>query len=226
MDAATEAVRKLRHIMEKTGWKQTEISNRIGCTQASVSRWLAKNPKEAPNRDSTASITKLYNEMFAGELSSAPRAHASSSIPSGDVENLKSNAGGGGMMGVDISHNGDLVDPAISDGFWSFPDSIKSGWRGLSRIKAFPVIGDSMEPTLSGGSTVFIDTSHTYPSPEDIYCIDAGDGLVIKRVVLVPRTERLLIISDNKDRYGDPCEIDRQDVRVFGRVVAWFQRRG
>lgn len=87
-----------------------------------------------------------------------------------------------------------------------------------------PVTGDSMEPTLRNGSFVFVDTSHTVPSPEDIYALDYGDGLMIKRVKMVPRTDRILIISDN-DRYGTD-ELKRKDVRVYGRVVAWFQWRG
>lgn len=146
----------------------------------------------------------------------------------GDVENLTiiSGAGGGGLQSVQYGDDGNLVDPAMSDGFWSFPEAVKSGWRNIDRVKALPVVGDSMEPTLAKGSTVFIDTSHTYPSPEDIYACDYGDGLVIKRLKLVPRSEKIMIISDNRDRYGEPDELHRSDVQVYGRVVAWFQWRG
>jgi len=146
----------------------------------------------------------------------------------GDIENLRihSGAGGGGLLSVETGADGYVSDPAMSDGFWTFPDSIKSGWRHLDRIKAMPVTGDSMEPTLAKGSTVFVDTTHIYPSPEDIYAIDYGDGLVIKRVKLVPRSDKILVISDNRERYGDPDELRREDVRVYGRVVAWFQWRG
>lgn len=83
-----------------------------------------------------------------------------------------------------------------------------------------------MEPTLAKGSTVFVDTGHTHPNPEDIYACDFGDGLVIKRLKLIPRSEHILIISDNHERYGDPDELRREDVVVYGRVVAWFQWRG
>lgn len=87
-----------------------------------------------------------------------------------------------------------------------------------------PVTGDSMEPTLPNGSYVFIDTTHLVPSPPDIYALDYGDGLMIKRVELVPGGELVRVISDN-ERYSD-YDLSREDVRVYGRVVAWFQWRG
>ncbi|AMM84031.1 hypothetical protein AZF01_06380 [Martelella sp. AD-3] len=146
----------------------------------------------------------------------------------GDVENLNivSGAGGGGLLSVEYTDDGELLDPSMSDGFWSFPETIKAGWPNLNRIKAVPVIGDSMEPTVKKGSTVFVDTDHVFPSPEDIYACDYGDGLVIKRLKLVPRTDDILVISDNKERYGEPDRLSRRDVRVYGRIVAWFQWRG
>lgn len=229
MDAATEAVRKLRLIIKKTGWKQHEAAERIGCTQATISRWLAKKPAWYPDRDYSAQIFKIYDEIFADDFEAqGNKREKYQPMHTGDVENLTiiSGAGGGGHLSVEYDSDGVLVDPAMSDGFWSFPDSIKAGWKGLSRVKALPVVGDSMEPTIAKGSTVFIDTTHTYPNPEDIYALDTGDGLVIKRLALVPRSEKILVISDNTERYGAPYELDRQDVRVYGRVVAWFQWRG
>lgn len=143
----------------------------------------------------------------------------------GDIPNFTIHAGmgPGGALSVLANDDGEVYSEH-SDGFWSFPDAVKAGWRNMSRIYAMPVTGDSMEPTLPGGSFVFVDTSHIIPSPEDIYAVDYGDGLMVKRVKLVPRTDKVLIISDN-ERYGTD-ELLRAEVRVYGRVVAWFQWRG
>jgi len=81
-----------------------------------------------------------------------------------------------------------------------------------------------MEPTLTSGSYVFVDMTHTVPQPEDIYACDYGDGLTIKRLQLVPRTDKIKVMADNP-RYSD-YELLREEVRVYGRVVAWFQWRG
>ncbi len=109
------------------------------------------------------------------------------------------------------------------DGFWSFPEDIKSSWPQMDQTYAMPVTGDSMEPTLPNGSHVFVDTSHNYPSPPDLYAINYGHGLMVKRVELLP-DDKLRVISDN-DRYSD-FEFPLQDVDVFGRVVASFKRHG
>lgn len=143
----------------------------------------------------------------------------------GDIPNFTIHAGmgPGGALSVLQNEAGEVYSD-FSDGFWSFPAAVKAGWRNMAKIYALPVTGDSMEPTLPGGSFVFVDTSHTVPAPEDIYALDYGDGLMIKRVKLIPRSDKVQIISDN-DRYGRD-ELLRQDVRVYGRVVAWFQWRG
>lgn len=236
MHTQIEAIEKLRAIRQKTGLTQAELAERLGVAQSNISRWLKDNPSFFPERDNVEAIDNLFIELFGKEAAEefAPAESearflqiSNSRRKRGDVENLTivSGAGGGGMMSVEYRDDGHLVDPMMSDGFWLFPDSIKGGMRNLERVKALPVIGDSMEPTISRGSTVFVDTSHTYPSPEDIYAIDFGDGLVVKRLQLVPRSEEIMVISDNQARY-DAHRIKREDVKVYGRVVAWFQWAG
>jgi phage repressor protein C with HTH and peptisase S24 domain len=131
--------------------------------------------------------------------------------------------GPGGALSVTSNDQGEIYSDH-SDGLWKFPEAVRAGWRNMQHVYSMPVTGDSMDPTLPSGSFVFVDTTHTVPSPEDIYALDYGDGLMIKRVKLVPRSDKVLIISDN-ERYGSD-ELMREDVRVYGRVVAWFQWRG
>lgn len=143
----------------------------------------------------------------------------------GDVANLDIRAGMGigSPVGVDRSDSGEIYADQI-DGFWKFPPAVKAGWRNMPSVYSIPVEGDSMEPTLTSGSYVFVDMTHTVPQPEDIYACDYGDGLTIKRLQLVPMTDKIKVMSDNP-RYTD-YELRREDVRVYGRVVAWFQWRG
>jgi transcriptional regulator with XRE-family HTH domain len=215
----------LEELAEMTGTSHTHLSRIEGGKRGlslenviKIARALGVEPVEITDEFDHEDLAR------AGDMPPAMLARP----PEGDIENLTivSGAGGGGMLSVEYRDDGAMVDPAMSDGFWSFPESIKSGWRNLEKIKALPVIGDSMEPTLAKGSTVFIDTTHSYPNPEDIYACDFGDGLVIKRLKLVPRSDKIMVISDNKERYGDADELLREDVRVYGRVVAWFQWRG
>lgn len=131
--------------------------------------------------------------------------------------------GGGGMLEVLTDESGSINDQEQLRGFWSFPDYMVAGFRNLRGIYAWEVRGDSMEPTLAGGSVVFVDMNQAQLPPEDIYAIDYGDGLMVKRLKLVPRTDRVQVISDN-ERYGSD-ELLRDEVRVYGRIVGWFQWR-
>ncbi len=181
----------------------------------SIARALGVEPEEVSDEFDPADLEQARNlAVFANEPGRK-----------GDIPNFTIHAGmgPGGALSVTSNEAGQVYSDH-SDGFWSFPDAVKSGWRNMSRIYAMPVTGDSMEPTLPGGSFVFVDTSHVVPSPEDIYALDYGDGLMIKRVKLVPRSDKILIMSDNA-RYGRD-ELHRSEVRVYGRVVAWFQWRG
>jgi transcriptional regulator with XRE-family HTH domain len=132
--------------------------------------------------------------------------------------------GGGGMLEVSVDDAGVPTDPDQVRGYWEFPDYMLRRFGDLKNIYAWEVRGDSMEPTLSGGAVVFVDTSQTKLPPDDIYAINYGDGLMVKRLKLVPRSELVSVISDN-DRYGAD-DLIRDDVKVWGRVIGWFQWRG
>lgn len=143
----------------------------------------------------------------------------------GDIANLaiRGGLGLGSPEGVETSDSGQIYADHVS-GFWSFPPAVKAGWRNMPHVYSIPVEGDSMEPTLTSGSYVFVDMTHNVPTPEDIYACDYGDGLTIKRLQLIPRSDKIRVMSDNQ-RYSS-YELLREEVRVYGRVVAWFQWRG
>lgn len=143
----------------------------------------------------------------------------------GDIANFTIHAGmgNGGTVSVQVDEDGMAIDPSDSDGFWSFPEQVKAGWREMTKTYAMPVTGDSMEPTLTSGSYVFVDTSHNYPSPPDLYAVNYGHGLMIKRLELLPE-DKVHVISDN-ERYSN-FEFHASEIEVYGRVVASFQWRG
>lgn len=79
--------------------------------------------------------------------------------------------------------------------------------------------GDSMDPTISDGDLLLIDTRVTNPRSEGIYFMRFGDGLVVKRLQLRPDGGANLI-SDNAARY-EPQRLSREelgDLQILGRV--------
>ena len=108
--------------------------------------------------------------------------------------------------------------------------SFKTDWLkiglGVSPQKAvlISVKGDSMEPTLSNGDLVLIDTSISRVEDNAIYVINYDDALLVKRIQR-KYDRSVMIMSDNKS-YGDEAVqgslVDQ--LNVIGRVV-WYGRR-
>lgn len=222
-----DSVRKtIARALKERGLDYRTVSIELGRNHAYMQQFMERGiPAKLKEHDRIrlAEMLNLPEELLGAPAK--PSGGKTPARPAGDIPNFTIHAGmgPGGALSVLANEDGEIYSE-FSDGFWSFPDAVKRGWRNLSRIYAMPVTGDSMEPTLPGGSFAFVDTSHNVPAPEDIYAIDYGDGLMIKRVKLIPRSEKVMIISDN-ERYGTD-ELLREEVTVYGRVVAWFQWRG
>jgi len=149
--------------------------------------------------------------------------HAGSTIFEVDV---RAGAGGGGVPIEAFVHD-DQGNVYAAEGIaaeWSLPAAILQGVLHASarHIRIFEVIGDSMEPRLYEGDRVFIDLRYTVPSPEGIFALWDGFGLVIKRLQFVMGSEptRVRVISANPSY--SPYEAALDDVRVIGRFAGRF----
>lgn len=228
----------LRIMLENT--KQQDLARELETTQATISRWLSgqeprgaaleriRNLARARRLAEDATIEQGHIECEArilrGHQTLSPNDRSYSTKSEGDIASFNAHAGmSEASTPIETDHAGTPMRSLGIDGFWSFPEDIKSSWPQMDQTYAMPVTGDSMEPTLPNSSHVFVDTSHNYPSPPDLYAINYGHGLMVKRVELLPG-DKLRVISDN-DRYSD-FEFPLQDVDVFGRVVASFKRHG
>lgn len=219
-------VRKSKHVTLEDLADQTGISTSFLSRIESGGRGLSLENALRIARSLGCDVQDVTDEFSQDDVDRAVNLNLTDKASrAGDVINLNIHAGmgNGGLEAVEGAEGG-IVPANFTSGYWSFPDDIRSGFQKIKQTYAMPVVGDSMEPTLSGGSVVFVDTSHTLPSPPDLYAVDYGDGLMIKRIELIPRTDKVQVISDN-DRYGKH-ELPRNDVRVYGRVVAAFQWRG
>lgn len=85
--------------------------------------------------------------------------------------------------------------------------------------------GDSMEPTIQGGSALIVDKSKTDVKDGKIYCINFNGALMAKRLQLLP-PKKLRVISDNFNKYPAwdvdfSKEIDF-NFTVVGEVMRWM----
>lgn len=113
---------KLRAIMKAKGWNQTEFGNRLGVSQATVSRWFKGSEPEGPTRDA---INDLYDEVLnANGTSTGPKLKLKGrigagaeiyAIDSGDWEDVEA-PGKYDDDTIAVEVSGDSMFPAYEDG--------------------------------------------------------------------------------------------------------------
>ena len=218
-------VRKnLLQAVKDKGLDLKEVSIGIGKNHAYLQQFINRGIPRKLKEDDRRALADLLelDEVKLGGPKRSTQLNPTGAQTDIALFDIRAGMGGGGLLAVETYDNGQPHDDFIA-GYFGLPDVVSAGLRQPDKVYALPVTGDSMEPTLQGGSYVFVDTTHTNPTPADIYAIDYGDGLVVKRIELIPQSTKVLVISDN-ERYSD-YELEREDVAVYGRVIAWFQWR-
>ena len=91
-------------------------------------------------------------------------------------------------------------------------------------LRIITVRGDSMEPLLSEGDRLFIDTARKLPTIGELCELWDGNGLVLKRVESVQGTEppQLRLISANPNYAPYTCLAG--EARIVGKVLWTFRR--
>ncbi|BFR47457.1 XRE family transcriptional regulator [Nitratidesulfovibrio sp. HK-II] len=120
-------------------------------------------------------------------------------------------AGGGSL-----ETNGDRV------GAYAFRSDWLTHKGQVSSMVLMDVVGDSMEPEIRNGDMVLIDQSQQRIVPGAIYAVGIEDGVLVKRLDLVPGTLVLSSINPTYSPIEVPLRGDLADtVRVIGRVIWW-----
>lgn len=119
---------------------------------------------------------------------------------------IRASAGGGAeVFGEDYEMLS--IDRAIIENMVGFNNK---------NLEAIHVDGESMEPTLSDGSIIFIDREQTNISKDGIFVASTTAGLFIKRIR--QRADGMVeLISDNK-AYS-PEVLTSDEVAIVGKVV-------
>lgn len=213
---------------KERGWSQAELASRVEMTQQAINAIESGAVKRPTKLHDIAGALGVDVAYLLGAQDDPTGGMAMSNEPREPIAQIPDLAifagmGGGGLLDVTVDGDGYPTDPDQIRGYWSFPDYMVRSFRNLSKIYAWEARGDSMEPTIHGGSVVFIDTSQNWLPQNDICAVEYGDGLVLKRIQLVPRSDKVLIISEN-DRYR-AFELLREEVTVWGTMVGWFQWR-
>lgn len=136
-----------------------------------------------------------------------------SQVPEIDV---RASAGHGAL------HDGEEEIKAV----WLFPDTvIRHELRArATNLRMITIDGDSMEPLLSSGDRILVDTAQRVPVPPGIFVIWDGMGLVAKRVEHTPQSDPPMVVIKSVNPEYQTYERPAEDVRIIGRVI-WSGRR-
>jgi phage repressor protein C with HTH and peptisase S24 domain len=109
---------------------------------------------------------------------------------------------------------------------WLFPEAmVRHEFRARpNELRMITVDGDSMEPLLSSGDRILLDTSQRVPVPPGIFVIWDGMGLVAKRVEHIPNSDPPKVVIKSVNPEYQAYERIAEEVNVVGRVV-WAARR-
>ncbi len=191
------------------------LSRLLGRNSAYVQQFIRRGvPRKLDETDrrTLARYFQVDEQVLGGPPSSA---HASDNLMRVPRLDIGASAGPGA-----------LSDQELAVGYMAFDSrwmrQITSGAAAdLSMIK---VEGDSMEPALSDGDDLLVDTSDSAARLRDgIYVLRREDTVIVKRLAINPSARRATIKSDNP-AYPDWPDCDLETLGVVGRVV-WVGRR-
>ena len=110
---------------------------------------------------------------------------------------------------------------------WHLPEAMIRYEAGgdVDAVRVLRVRGMSMEPELSDGDRLLIDTSKQQPATGDLFVLWDGNGLVVKRVEIDrdDRGEPALRLKSSNPEYDD-YTILAQDAHIVGKVL-WTVRK-
>lgn len=235
----------LQALMGQRGWSQTELAERLGTTQATVSRWLrGQDPKGKTREKIDALLAAEAASETPDELERVPLGREFGPDPEFNPDGEQGFAKDepfratmpGGRPEIDVRPGAGLGQDGNRVAFTTDAGGSITGHRVVAEwvmpdpffrheLRASPdgtifmeVIGNSMLPTLAPGDRVIVDTRQNTFGPDAIYVFDDGDGEPrVKSLKKLLGTGEVRIISDNNS-YGEDV-MSLGSIRIIGRVV-------
>jgi len=108
---------------------------------------------------------------------------------------------------------------------WVFHRSVlKTIYSGNPNdLKLLSIRGDSMEPILSDGDNIMVNTTDISPSPPGIFVLFDGIGIMAKRIELIPQANAGQIRISSANPQYSAYQRHLNDIRIIGRVI-WYGR--
>lgn len=206
----TEIAKRVQQAIEESGLSMSEIARRMGISPQSVRAWNIG--KALPSLDRMSDLAHVTGKPLAwlqcvsNNLTTSTNEEDTVAIPLFDAA---ASAG----PGNEPFEGDQVVKLVVVDRHWLRMNVNCSSERNLNLIMAS---GNSMEPTLTDGDVLFVDTGVSYFRSDSIYVARVNGELFVKRFQKLPNG-RLMMISDNK-KYRSFELSPGDEVTLIGRV--------
>ena len=212
---------RIKEIMAHTGLSTADVARICEVTDSAVSQWKSGDkvtglrPKPAFLLSQKTGYSAHWIATGEGEKFVAAERRAPLTIEENDADYVTVEAG---TLRVQAGVSGFSVDVENKP---DKPIIFRRDWlqkRGYSpaALYAVKVAGRSMEPTLFAGDTVVLDTSATEPRDGEVYVLNCGGEVVVKR--LMRRGGAWWMHSDGDQTRYPPVQCD-EGCNVIGRVI-------
>lgn len=191
---------RLQHTLNLKGLTQEYVANAVGVSQTAISDIVIGKTKRPRNILDIAKVLGVSPDwLMTGKGEQPSFSQAVENIDTEEEEkhqvrievlNVYASAGNGEFLTGDLAGDIQAVE-FESEYFYNLFQ--RASEKGLAIVN---VKGDSMEPTLTSGDLLFVDTSLNCYQGDGLYVFSFGDSLYVKRLQRAGR--RLLVLSDNK----------------------------
>ena len=223
---------KIRDLLWRRGLNMREASIAIGRNVSYMHGFLERGtPKVLSHRDAEKLATVLGCETEDLHHAEYPRRRTRSrsqragAIPAGSSVPLTA------IREVEVEASagpGAIADEWVNErARWFLPEGMirYEGGATPDAVRVLRVRGVSMEPELSEGDRLLVDTSRQAAASGEMFVLWDGNGLVVKRVECVNEADgepalRLKSANPHYDDYTVPA----QETHIVGKVL-WTVRR-
>ena len=218
---------RLRQLLSRNDLSMKRASLAIGRNPSYLHQYLTREyPRVLGHRD-TEALAKLL-ECGPGELrhpvvparkpAKRQRRRPPAGAPVAEIPEVLEHTGAGGLAFIE--------DVPRENPRWYLPDVMlrQEGRANPKHLRIASVRGDAMEPLLSEGDRIVLDTARTHPTTGELCAVWDGNGLAVRRVEVVHGTEptQLRLTSANPNYATVTCLVE--EARIVGTALWMFRR--
>ena len=218
---------RLRELLRRNDLSMKRASAAIGRNPAYVHQYLTRGqPRVLGQRDTEALAKLLHCKPEELRHPTVPprkpakrqRRRPPAGVPVAEVPEL--------VGGPAVKCLADNQEVPRESPRWYLPDAmLRQEARANPRdLRIVSVRGDAMEPLLSEGDRLVIDTVRTRPTTGELCALWDGNALAIRRVEIVQGTEPAQLRLTCANASYAPFVCQPEEVRILGAVLWMFCR--